>query len=126
MKDETKDYLASAHRHLGYARRNLTPDNAPVAARESYMAAFHAAQALIFERTGNPAKTHNGAQSRFHELVRGEPSFPAERRAFLSSGFALKSSADYSSTELPTLEQATDAVGEAIAFVEAVATLIGE
>jgi hypothetical protein len=60
VKSETEDYLASAHRHLGYARRNLSPDSAPVAAREAYMAAFHAAQALIFERTGKPAKTHNG------------------------------------------------------------------
>ena len=66
MKPETQDYIASARRHLGYAVRNLSPESAPVAAREAYMAAFHAAQALIFERTGKPAKTHNGTQSRFH------------------------------------------------------------
>jgi len=124
VKAETADYLASAHRHLGYAPRNLSPETAPVAAREAYMAAFHAAQAPIFERTGKPAKTHNGAQSRFHELVRHEPRFPDAPRAFLLSGFALKSSADYSATEAPTLDQARAATEKAEAFVRHVEVLL--
>jgi len=124
VKPESKDYLAAAHRHLGYARTNLSPANAPVAAREAYMGAFHAALALIFERTGKPTKTHNGAQSRFHELIRGEPTFPQGLRAFLSTGFALKSSADYSSTELPTLDQANAATREATAFVAAIEAIL--
>ncbi len=98
MKPETKDYLASAQRHLGYARRNLSPDNAPVGAREAYMAAFHAAQALIYERTGKPGKTHNGTQIRFQELGRTSLSSAAagvsffricteiERRLFVERG----------------------------------------
>ena len=106
MKPETKDYVAAAHRHGRCALRNLSSEAAPVAAREADMAAFHAAQALIFERAGKPAKTHNGTQSQFHQLERGETGFPAPSRVFLSSGFSLKSSADWSATELPTVEQA--------------------
>lgn len=124
MKPEASDYLATARRHLAYARRTLSPDEAPIAAREAYMAAFHAAQAMIFERAGKSAKTHNGVRSRFHELTRHEPGFPRSLRSFLSTGFALKSSADYSSSEVPTFDQATEAVGLAEAFLRAVEGLI--
>jgi uncharacterized protein (UPF0332 family) len=35
------------------------------AARDAYLAAFHAAQALIAERTGKSAKTHRGVHIAF-------------------------------------------------------------
>ncbi len=124
MKPEASDYLATARRHLTYARRTLSPDQAPIAAREAYMTAFHAAQALIFERTGKAAKTHNGVRSRFHELTQHEPRLPRSLRSFLSTGFALKSSADYSSSEVPTFDQATEAVALAEAFLHAVESVI--
>ncbi|HEX3522373.1 MAG TPA: hypothetical protein VHT52_09830 [Stellaceae bacterium] len=35
------------------------------AGRNAYLAAFHAAQALIAERTGKEAKTHKGVHAQF-------------------------------------------------------------
>jgi uncharacterized protein (UPF0332 family) len=35
-----------------------------IAGREAYLAAFHAAEALLYERTGNIAKTHRGVGAR--------------------------------------------------------------
>ena len=36
-----------------------------VAAREAYMASFHAAQACLFERDGRAPKTHSGVHAAF-------------------------------------------------------------
>lgn len=35
-----------------------------IAGREAYLAAFHAAEALLYERTGRIAKTHRGLRAR--------------------------------------------------------------
>src|SRR5262245_58401892 len=50
----------------------------------AYLAAFHAAQALIAERTGRTAKTHKGAHAQFARLTRGEPRLDVELRRFLA------------------------------------------
>jgi uncharacterized protein (UPF0332 family) len=43
-----------------------------VAAREAHMAAFHAAQACLFERDGRAPKTHSGVHAAFGLLAAGE------------------------------------------------------
>jgi uncharacterized protein (UPF0332 family) len=49
------------------------------AGREIYLACFHAARALIFERTDKVAKTHRGVQSEFYrrqkEMIVWMPSY---------------------------------------------------
>ena len=65
------------------------------AGRAAYLAAFHAAQALISERTGRSAKTHGGVNAEFHRLVRGDPRVDDELRAFLTFAYGLKAIADY-------------------------------
>jgi len=57
-------------------------------------------------------------------LTQHEPRLPRSLRSFLSTGFALKSSADYSSSEVPTFDQATEAVALAEAFLHAVESVI--
>ena len=54
------------------------------AARTAYLAAFHAAQALIFDRTSRVLKTHNGVHTEFARLVRNDESFGPTLRVFLS------------------------------------------
>ena len=44
------------------------------AARAAYLAAFHAAQALISERTGRIAKSHSGVRSAFCRAGEGRSS----------------------------------------------------
>ena len=58
MKPEIADYLAKARKDLREAREIIQIGLADVAARSAYYAAFPAAEALIFERTGSVAKTH--------------------------------------------------------------------
>jgi uncharacterized protein (UPF0332 family) len=65
------------------------------AGRTAYLAAFHAAQALIFERTKRTPKTHRGVRTQFSTLVREETSIDISLRRFLTDGYDLKTVADY-------------------------------
>ena len=62
MTPESASFLYKAREFLAKARDMLEhwPDEA---GRASYLAAFHAAQALIFERIGNVAKTRAGVRT---------------------------------------------------------------
>ena len=64
MKPETAQFLDKAHECLADATRYqlLVPR---IAGREAYLAAFHAAEALLFERTRKIAKTHRGLRAQF-------------------------------------------------------------
>jgi uncharacterized protein (UPF0332 family) len=96
------------------------------AGREVYLACFHAARALIFERTDKVAKTHRGVQTEFYQLTKGDDRLDAELRRFLSRAYQFKSVADY---EIGPLAAMTDAqVSESIAvarrFIETVTDLV--
>jgi uncharacterized protein (UPF0332 family) len=78
VKPETQAHLDKADLSLTKARVALaaaatTSAMAEEAARSAYYAAFHAAQALAFERTGRSSKTHTGVHRQFHKLTRSEP-----------------------------------------------------
>ena len=64
MKPEAADYLGKARQCLDDARQiaALRPLH-HIVAREAYLAAYHAAEAYIFERTGKTTKTHRGVCS---------------------------------------------------------------
>ncbi len=64
-------------------------------ARHAYYAAFHAAQALIFERIGKVSKTHTGTHSLFNSVARSEPALNLEIRSFLKISYDYKTVADY-------------------------------
>jgi hypothetical protein len=65
------------------------------AGRTVYLAAFHAAQAILFERTGRTPKTHRGVRTQFGALARTEASIDVSLRQFLTDGYDLKTVADY-------------------------------
>ena len=75
MKPETSAALSAADMALSDARGNLSINIPRQAARLACYAQFHAAQALIFERTGKVSKTHKGVDKVFHKLAQAEPSF---------------------------------------------------
>lgn len=56
MTPEAQRYLETAGRCLDYACVNLSVGLGNDAARNALLAAFHAAQAIIFERRGKVAK----------------------------------------------------------------------
>ena len=85
MTPQTADFLASADDALADARGTLSVSIARQAARLAYYAEFHAAQALIFERTGKVAKTHKGVDRQFHKLAMAESALPAGLAHKLSS-----------------------------------------
>ena len=72
MKLESAAFLRKAGEFLQKAQGmlDLWPDEA---GRAAYLAAFHAAQALIFERTDNSPKTHSGVHGQFARLTRDLP-----------------------------------------------------
>lgn len=89
------------------------------AGRNAYLAAFHAAQALIFERTGRVHKTHRGVQTEFLRLTKDDESLDRDPRSFLARAYNLKAVADYETgpnTSVPP-ERAKEALGLAQQFM---------
>jgi uncharacterized protein (UPF0332 family) len=91
---EAESFLQKARRCLTNSTAILTIPIADVAAREAYLAAYHSAEAFIFERTGRTVKTHRGLRSEFARLTRGDVPLQAFTR-FLARSYELKSIADY-------------------------------
>jgi len=95
------------------------------AGRNAYLAAFHAVQAFIFERTGRVAKTHQGVRVEFNRLAKGEMRVDRELRRFLPRAYNLKAVADYElgPESVVPLERAAAAIESAGRFVESIAEL---
>lgn len=123
---ETVAYLAKAQQILKEARIVAANDLAEAAGRAAYLAAYHAAEAFIFERTGKAAKSHNGVRSEFARLAREEPSVDRRFVAFLARAYNLKASADYAIGDdaRVSLSEAEQAIESAEQFVEAVSCLL--
>jgi uncharacterized protein (UPF0332 family) len=71
------------------------------AGRSAYLAGFHAAQALISERTSRSVKTHRGVNAELHRLTKDDPRLDIELRAFLGRAYNLKAVADYETGRNP-------------------------
>ncbi len=89
------------------------------AGRTAYLAGFHAAQALISEKTGKSVKTHAGVHSEFHRLTKDAPALHTDLRIFLRQAYNLKSIADYETGPNSGVshERASAAVATAKLFV---------
>ena len=95
MTPEAQEHLDKARQCLSRARTILAAGIGEDAGRNAYLAGFHAAQALIAERTGKDAKTHKGVHAQFARLTRNEPRLGRELRQFLAQAYDIKSIADY-------------------------------
>ena len=96
------------------------------AGRTAYLAGFHAAQALIFERVGRAFRTHNGVQKEFLRLTKGDALLDAEQRAFLSRAYNLKAVADYETgrDSIVAPNRAAAAVAAGKRFVATIGALV--
>jgi uncharacterized protein (UPF0332 family) len=124
---ETREHLDKAHEHLTKARTILDLLHyADEAGRLAYLAAFHAAQALISERTARVAKTHAGVHSQFNLLTKDDNRVDAELRRFLSDAFDLKSVADYEvgPDAVVSPEEAEAAIATATRFINRIAEIL--
>lgn len=126
MKPETADYLAKARKDLSEARQIIQIGLASVAARSTYYAAFHAAEALIFERTGRVAKTHKGVRSEFARLTKDDPRLPQTVMAFLTQAYGYKAISDYSvdPDEVITMANDETAIISAGTFLDRFASML--
>jgi len=119
---EAERFLAKARQCLAHGDAILSIGLGEEAARTAYLAAFHAAQALIYERTGREAKTHRGVHRQFALLSKDEASLPADLRRFLAQAYDLKAVADYATgpEAVVPLDRAAAAIETARRFLAAV------
>ncbi len=73
MTPQAARFFSKAKRLLSEAGAMLQVGLNDAAGRTAYLAGFHSAQALIFERTGKVFKTHSGVQNEFLRLTKDEP-----------------------------------------------------
>jgi len=126
LTPEAAQELAAARRHLCDAKAIAGLDIAYVAAREAYLAAFHAAEAFLLERTGNLAKTHRGLRTEFARLAKAESRIDPTFSRFLANAYEIKSVADYGAEPLSvSAKAANEAIGTAERMIEAIDKLLG-
>jgi len=123
---EVSAYLRKAEQCLRYGNANLAAGLGNDAARNAYLAMFHAAQALIYDRTGRPAKTHHGLNAEFNRLANAETGLDRDLRRALPQVYNLKAVADYETgaDAVIPVARASDALEIATKFIGAVAGLI--
>ncbi len=127
MKPETADCLTKAQECLDGAKQIAALPLPQVAAREAYLAAFHAAEAYIFEQTGRTVKTHRGLRATFSRLARDEPLIVPEYLTFLARAYELKSIADYgvgAAVRPITAADASSAIETAERFIDTMTRLL--
>jgi uncharacterized protein (UPF0332 family) len=124
MKSETAAFLRKSREFLAKARNQLDLMHyADEAGRAAYLAGLHAAQALIFERTGKVIRRHRGVQNELRRLTKDEPRFDLELHAFLGRTYNLKAIADYETgpgaeVTVDQAEQAIETARRLIAGIE--------
>lgn len=128
MRPETAAYLATVREDLREANMIAAPPLARLAARSAYYAAFYAAEALIFERTGKAVKTHSGVRSEFSRLLIRAAESDAALARILNKSYGYKNLADYGSGKHCTVadEDAADMIADASRFVERVAAILAD
>jgi uncharacterized protein (UPF0332 family) len=118
-RPESAAYLVKARQSLKEARVLVANDLAEAAGRAAYLAAYHAAQAFVFDATGKAAKTHSGVRSEFARLALSKPSIDQNLATFLARAYRLKEHADYAlgADAGITISDANQAIDGAIRFV---------
>ena len=129
MTPEAEEHLLKAREYMGKAHQLLEVVHLhDEAARAAYLAGFHAAQALISERTGRIAKTHRGVRSAFGRLSKEDPRLDRSFTEFLGRGYRRKEMVDYgvgrqAVVSEPDARGLTSSAGK---FVERIAEILGE
>lgn len=126
MRPQTGLFLDKARQQLERAETMLGVGLNEDAGRAAYLAGLHAAQAFIFESTDKVSKTHSGVQREFARLMKDDPRFDVQLRAFLPRTYNLKAIADYETGPEARVspETAREAVRAARGFVAGIASLI--
>lgn len=126
MTPQAKRFLDKADELLVQAVTMLDVALHDACGRNAYLAAFHAAQAFIFERESKVHKTHNGVRIEFNRLTKDDARLDAALRSFLVRSYNLKAVADYETgpDSHVSREKAVQALDEAKLFVSRIGALI--
>lgn len=126
MKPQTGAFLDKARELLDQADTVMGVGLNEAAGRTAYLAALHAAQALIFENASKVVTSHKSVQSEFWRLTKDQPRVDDELRAFLSRAYNFKRIADYETgpDSHISAETARNAIATARRFVDCVASII--
>lgn len=128
MTPEAADYVEKGREFLVKAEDILASGWADEAARAAYLAGFHAAQALIFVRTGKVTKSHSGLRTAFARLTKDDPKIDRRFTRFLARAYAFKELADY--VVLPrsviTVEEAQEVLATAREMIERIAEALNQ
>lgn len=114
------DLMRKARQSLANGEIILKAGVAVVAARDAYMAVFHAAQALIHEREGKVPKTHSGVQQRFARLAMAEPALGEDLGRLLSRAYDYKDISDYRTDRDVSIDECADILARARQFLDKV------
>ncbi len=124
MTPEAADYLSKASESLN----NLLDvmHYSDEAARAAYLAGFHAAQAIIFERTARVAKSHSGLRTAFARLAKDDPGIDRTFTRFLARAYKFKEIADYGigPQAVVTAAEAQEMIDLATRFVDRMAEIL--
>jgi uncharacterized protein (UPF0332 family) len=126
LKPETEEFLERARDDLADAKKIAAIPLPKVAARSAYFAAFHAAEAFIYELTGKVVKTHSGVRSEFSRLRKGFPGAEKWLSKFLGEAYIYKEISDYPSGKRVAASQveADEAIETAARFVDRIVELL--
>lgn len=117
MKKATAEELTKARQLLAEARLILQAGFRGVAAREAYLAIFHAAMAYLLEARDERAKTHSGVHSRFAAAAKEDPALGPAMGRFLARSYEHKQDHDYGMAEPITEAEAHNMLERAEAFI---------
>jgi uncharacterized protein (UPF0332 family) len=92
VKPGTADYLAKGVECLDAAKKINAFPLPQVAAKEAYLAAFHAAHAWIFESTGKVVKSHVGMRTMFALVSKDDPRIDRTLASLLRRAYKYKES----------------------------------
>jgi uncharacterized protein (UPF0332 family) len=94
LRADAARILGKAQRLIGRAVAMADDGYLEEAAREAYLATFHAARAFVLEHTGATPKTHSGLRSTFAQAARRDTSLAGFGR-FLTNAYKVKETHDY-------------------------------
>jgi uncharacterized protein (UPF0332 family) len=95
VKPETVQFVEFARDMLRRAGHMSAIQLNDDAGRAAYLACFHVAQAIIFEREGRVLKMHRGVQTEFNKIIKGDPRVDRDLVGFLARAYKFKTVADY-------------------------------
>jgi uncharacterized protein (UPF0332 family) len=126
---ESEGHLRKGREYLSKARTLLDVTHfSDEAARAAYLAGFHAAQALISERTGRIVKTHRGVRSALARLSKDDIRFDRSLTQFLGAAYRRKEIVDYGvgpQAVVPEVD-ARELIDAATRFVDRIAEILVE